>query len=110
MKKTTLLAASIALALAGCGGSDNNDNPTAKSFSVTAIDGYLVNADVYAGENCQTKVATTGKGGIARIDGQYQGQTLCVKAVADKTMDESRGLVKKTLSSRPRQAKMPTAK
>ncbi|EKT4488564.1 putative Ig domain-containing protein [Shewanella algae] len=95
MKKTTLLAASIALALAGCGGSDNNDNPTAKSFSVTAIDGYLVNANVYAGENCQTKVATTGKGGIARIDGQYQGQTLCVKAVADKTMDESRGLVKK---------------
>ncbi len=65
MKKTTLLAASIALALAGCGGSDNNDNPTAKSFSVTAIDGYLVNADVYAGENCQTKVATTGKGGNA---------------------------------------------
>lgn len=57
MKKTTLLAASIALALAGCGGSDNNDNPTTKSFSVTAIDGYLVNADVYAGENCQTKVA-----------------------------------------------------
>lgn len=84
MKKTTLLAASIALALAGCGGSDNNDTPTAKSFSVTAIDGYLVNADVYAGENCQTKVATTGKGGIARIDGQYQDKHCVLRPLPTK--------------------------
>ena len=103
MKKTTFLAASITLALAGCGGSDNDT--TTNSFTVKAIDGYLVNAEIYAGDNCQTKLATTGRGGIAKIDSQYLGQKICVKAIADKTIDESRGVVKKAFELKAQASK-----
>ncbi|MBY6187507.1 hypothetical protein KUV89_12825 [Marinobacter hydrocarbonoclasticus] len=94
MKKISLLAASIALVLSGCGGSDDTSAPEA-SFNVKAIDGYLVNADVYAGEGCTKLVGSTDVNGNLKVAGQFKGQTLCVKAVPGKTLDSSRGLVEK---------------
>ena len=44
MKKQGLLAASIAVALVGCGSDSDSSGPT--SFSITAIDGYLGTANV----------------------------------------------------------------
>ncbi|MEZ9596014.1 putative Ig domain-containing protein [Shewanella sp. 10N.261.52.F9] len=92
MKKLSILAASIGIILAGCGSSDDD---SVKTFEVKAIDGYLVNADIYAGEKCDTKVGLTNEQGIAKVDNKYQEQTICVKAVAGTTLDSDRGIVAK---------------
>lgn len=92
MKKISILAASIGIILAGCGSDDDN---SVSSFEVRAIDGYLVNADIYAGEKCDVKVGVTNEQGIAKVDQKYQQQTICVKAIAGKTVDSDRGMVAK---------------
>ncbi|MCK8045594.1 hypothetical protein MSG37_11940 [Shewanella sp. 1CM18E] len=92
MKKLSILAASIGIILAGCGSDDDN---SVNTFEVRAIDGYLVNADIYAGEKCDVKVGVTNEQGLAKVDAKYQQQTLCVKAVAGKTVDTDRGMVVK---------------
>ncbi|WP_260261371.1 hypothetical protein [Vibrio intestinalis] len=54
MKKISLLAASVAIALTGCGGSDggSDDNGTSPSGSmITAFDGYFKNAVVFIDKN-----------------------------------------------------------
>ncbi|MBW3166443.1 putative Ig domain-containing protein [Ferrimonas balearica] len=94
MKKISLLAASIALVLSGCGGSD--DAAPEVSFTVKAIDGYLVNAEVYAGEQCDTLIGTTDVEGNIKVPAKHKGEALCVKAIEGKTLDSSRGLVTKT--------------
>ncbi|AXY02239.1 hypothetical protein D1115_14900 [Vibrio alfacsensis] len=50
MNKVSLLAASVAIALAGCGGSDggsNNNTGGSKGLVVTGFDGYFKNAVVF---------------------------------------------------------------
>lgn len=92
MKKLSLLAASIGIILAGCSSDDDNAIST---FEVKAIDGYLVNADIYAGDKCDTKAGVTDERGIAKIDEKFKDQKLCVKAVVGQTIDSDRGMVTK---------------
>lgn len=60
MNKVSLLAASVAIALTGCGGSDGGSNTPVEtgSISITAMDGYIQDALLCADENkdgeCQT--------------------------------------------------------
>ncbi|EHI9240351.1 hypothetical protein J9100_001567, partial [Vibrio vulnificus] len=55
MKKVSLLAASVAIALTGCGGSDSgsgsNDNVAPGGVIVTGFDGYFNQAVVFADTN-----------------------------------------------------------
>ncbi len=73
MKKIGLLAASVALALTGCGGSDSNSSngntaPVENTQAVIkAIDGYLVDAEVYIDRN-KNGVADSGE----KISSPYQ--------------------------------------
>ncbi|SBT12064.1 Ig-like domain-containing protein [Vibrio celticus] len=100
MKKQGLLAASIAMALVGCGSdSDSSSNPT--TFSITAIDGYLIKANVSVDTTkdgiCDTDL--TGKSSQTDVDGKvnipvaHQGAVVCVEAVEGQTIDSNRGLV-----------------
>ena len=49
MKKVSLLAASVAIALSGCGGSDggSSDGATPGGIVITGFDGYFKNAVVF---------------------------------------------------------------
>lgn len=93
MIKISLLAASIALVLSGCGDGDD-------TYSITAIDGYLANADIYVGEKCDTKAGVTDANGIANLNQQYMGLKLCVMAVKGQTIDSDRGIVTKDFTLR----------
>lgn len=94
-----------ALSLTGCGGgtSSSDTDSTVSSFSITAMDGYLKNADVWVdanggNNNCETNLGLkTGDGGIISIPIQYQKNTICIKAIAGQTIDETRGVVENTL-------------
>ncbi|GAB2653869.1 hypothetical protein [Vibrio panuliri] len=59
-KKLTLLATSVALALAGCGGSDGSADKTAQADSVviTGFDGYFKNAVVFEDRTPNGKLDT----------------------------------------------------
>ena len=100
---TTVVAS--ALVLTGCGGgggSSSGSGSSASTFSITAIDGYLQNAEVRAdtdGDNdCDPDViAETLEGGKANISINYQDKTICIKAIAGKTIDEDQGPVERTL-------------
>ena len=57
MKKISLLAASVALALVGCGGSDGDSStstPSAGGIVITGFDGYFKNAVVFLDSNTGT--------------------------------------------------------
>lgn len=104
--KTLLATAISAVVLAGCGGDENSSDGsnTASSYTIKAIDGYLVNANVYADTNgdghCETNtpITTTGAGGAATLDIALQGSIICIEAVKNQTIDEERGLVGSTYS------------
>lgn len=98
----SVLSSLIALALAGCGGSDGSDSESSStsSYSIQAIDGYLVNADVYAdidGSNTYTSadtlITTTGENGTATIPAEYKDYSLIVKIKAGVTSDSDSGVV-----------------
>ncbi|WP_041057161.1 putative Ig domain-containing protein [Vibrio owensii] len=104
MNKVSLLAASVAIALTGCGGSDGGSKPVeASGIVITAIDGYLHNAEIWVDKDgnlangCElnTEIMTDedGKATISKAD--FAGMNVCVKAVAGKTIDNDRGLVAK---------------
>ncbi len=66
MKKVSLLAASVALALVGCGGSDggsdtNTGTPSAGGIIITGFDGYFKNAVVFDDMPVATRTSTVGK-------------------------------------------------
>lgn len=66
MKKISLLAASVALALVGCGGSDGDSNtntgtPSAGGIVITGFDGYFKNAVVFDDMPVATRTSTLGK-------------------------------------------------
>ncbi len=104
------VAISSALALAGCGGDSDDSNSggggggitPSDTFPITALDGYLKNAEVRVDTNndneCETAlVATTGENGLADIPVEYQNNTLCITALPGTTVDESRGVVTKSV-------------
>ncbi|WP_418642363.1 hypothetical protein ACNUDM_20720 [Vibrio chaetopteri] len=96
--RTVIATAVSATLLVGCGGSEGDTTSNSKTtFEVQAIDGYLNQADIKVDTNddgaCDTKVATTGSEGKALVDSQYLGKAICVEAIADTTVDETRGIV-----------------
>lgn len=95
MKKQGLLAASIAVALVGCGSDSDSSGPT--SFSITAIDGYLANANVSVDSTqdgvCDLPQGKTDNKGQANLSVEYRNAVVCVDAVAGQTVDSNRGLV-----------------
>lgn len=95
MKKQGLLAASIAVALVGCGSDNESSAPT--TFSITAIDGYLANANVSVDSTqdgvCDLSQGKTDNKGQANLSVEYRNSTVCVDAVAGQTIDSNRGLI-----------------
>ncbi|HCE4528807.1 TPA: hypothetical protein NJ359_001384 [Vibrio parahaemolyticus] len=51
MNKVSLLAASVAIALTGCGGSDSGSNSASNGVVITGFDGYFKNAVVFEDTN-----------------------------------------------------------
>lgn len=105
MKKISLLAASMALALSGCGGSDSNATTSGTTLPadnskavIKAIDGYLVDAEVYidrnnngiadSGELLPSLTDANGEITITADDTKYP---VIVRAVAGKTYDTDKG-------------------
>ncbi|PMO26090.1 putative Ig domain-containing protein, partial [Vibrio breoganii] len=103
MNNKNILALSIALALAGCGGDDEGGNNSPESiteqFTITAIDGYLADADVYADRNQNGTadqselVGQTDANGEIKIDVKDEIYAIIVKAIAGKTVDSERGII-----------------
>ncbi|MCG7588154.1 hypothetical protein [Photobacterium sp. OFAV2-7] len=104
MKKIGLLAASVALALTGCGGSDSNSGSgntaqvEATDAVIKAIDGYLVDAEVYvdrnkngiadSGEKLSALTDAKGEVTISAADTQFP---VIIRAIAGKTYDTDKG-------------------
>ena len=100
MKKISLLAAAVSMALTGCGSDDSNSSPTptptpTPQFTITAIDGYLNNAEVYIGDNCDSLVGRTNSSGQLTLDltDEIVDQKACIKAIENETIDMTRGVV-----------------
>ena len=98
MKKISLLAAAVSMALTGCGSDDSNSSPTptpTPQFTITAIDGYLNNAEVYIGDNCDSFVGRTNSSGQLTLDltDEIIDQKVCIRAIANETIDMTRGVV-----------------
>ena len=97
--RKTLLAVAISSAvLSGCGGGDSDTTQPSTTFSMTAIDGYLVGAQIWADQNgdgvCEVNTGQiTAAGGQAEISNDYRNVALCVKAIAGITVDEDRGVI-----------------
>lgn len=97
--KFSVLASTIALALAGCNSdssSTESDDPSSTNGSYTfqAIDGYLVNAEVYADidqngtlTDSDKKLGTTGENGSFTVESGYSDYPIIIKAVAGQTFD-----------------------
>ncbi|MGR5557175.1 Ig domain-containing protein [Vibrio fortis] len=103
MKKVSLLAASVAIALSGCGGSDggSSDGATPGGIVITAIDGYLENAQVWVDTNDNLKLdsedkkldSSTNANGEITLPNEYKDKAVFIKAIAGQTIDKTRGLV-----------------
>jgi len=90
------LIAATSLGLVGCSDDDSapSPSPSPSSYTITAIDGYLYKADVYAGDDCLTKsnkLGVTDQNGELQIDSKYQDKQICVVAVDGQTIDMGRG-------------------
>ena len=103
MKKVSLLAASVAIALSGCGGSDGGSSggATPGGIVITAIDGYLENAQVWVDTNDNLKLdsedkqldSNTNANGEITLPNEYKDKAVFIKAIAGQTIDKTRGLV-----------------
>ncbi|HCH1190922.1 TPA: hypothetical protein NKP78_001399 [Vibrio parahaemolyticus] len=109
MNKMSLLAASVAIALTGCGGGSGSDNTstTQSGLEITAIDGYLKNAAVWVDTNENLVLDTsedtkldvmTNEYGKFTLPEEYKSQTVFIQAVAGQTEDTTRGIVTETFS------------
>ncbi len=94
--KLSVLASTVALALAGCGSDDNTttQNSGSESYSIQAIDGYLVNAEVYADKDLSEtltdsdeKLGVTDENGSLTVDANYKNYPIIIKAIAGQTFD-----------------------
>ena len=102
MKKVSLLAASVAFALTGCGGSDGDSSSAAPGgVVITAIDGYLENAQVWVDTNDNLKLdsddkqldSNTNANGEITLPNEYKTKAVFIRAIAGQTIDKTRGLV-----------------
>ncbi|MBM7037928.1 hypothetical protein [Vibrio ulleungensis] len=109
MKKNQIaiaLGLSGSLVLSGCGdsgGASGDTSTQTSTYSVTAIDGYLRNAEVWLDLNKNSikdpdePSATSGAGGVAELDVSNvtnpQNYPVIVRAIAGQTEDEDQGLV-----------------
>ncbi|MEZ8644920.1 hypothetical protein AB6D52_09590 [Vibrio cyclitrophicus] len=109
MKKNQIaiaLGLSGSLVLVGCedsGGASGQTTPQSSTYSITAIDGYLRNAEVWLDLNRNSTKdpdepsATSGTGGVAELDvtgvTNPQDYPVIVRAIAGQTEDEDQGLV-----------------
>ena len=97
--KISVLASTIALALAGCN-SDGSSTGTGDSssasgaYTLQAIDGYLVNAEVYADidqngtlSDSDKMLGTTGENGTFTVESDYKDYPIIIKAIAGQTFD-----------------------
>ncbi len=93
--KHSLIASALAMALTGCGSDSSNSNNN--STTITAIDGYLYNAEVYVDRNengvadTDEKIGTTAQDGtfaISEKDAQYDR---IIRAIAGITSDSDVG-------------------
>ncbi|UGA57347.1 hypothetical protein [Vibrio sp. VB16] len=97
--KYSVLASTIALALAGCN-SDSSSTDTGDSgstdgaYTLQAIDGYLVNAEVYADidqngtlTDSDELLGTTGDKGTFTVESGYKDYPIIIKAIAGQTFD-----------------------
>ncbi|MEZ9027549.1 hypothetical protein AB6D88_12105 [Vibrio cyclitrophicus] len=97
--KISVLASTIALALAGCN-SDGSSTGTGDSssasgaYTLQAIDGYLVNAEVYADidqngtlSDSDKVLGTTGENGTFTVESDYKDYPIIIKAIAGQTFD-----------------------
>ncbi|MEC6799085.1 hypothetical protein VXS03_18715 [Photobacterium sp. S4TG1] len=99
--KLSLLTGSLlaALALTGCGNDSSSSVTPSETFTIKAIDGYLVNAEVKvdadgdASNGCELPLGTTTAGGEFNLPIKYQNNQVCIAAIEDKTIDEDRGIV-----------------
>ena len=99
INKKTCLAASIALALTACGGSGGSDSGS--DSTITAIDGYLANAELWVDENDNfmldegdTQLETNSdENGQFTLTADQQGHAVFIKAIAGETIDSVRGVV-----------------
>ncbi|EJE8556390.1 hypothetical protein [Vibrio vulnificus] len=97
------LGLSVSVSLLGCGGgsSSSSGGSSSSSYSVTAIDGYLQNAQVWLDLNknfvwdANEPRATTGAGGVATLDvtgiTNPESFPVVVKAIKGETIDEDTG-------------------
>jgi len=96
-KKTLLASAITAALLTGCGGSDSESESS--TFSITALDGYLHNAEVLVDTNqdntCDKTLGMTNEQGKLNVDIVYQNKRICITAKAGETIDLTRGVVEK---------------
>ncbi|MGF1722014.1 putative Ig domain-containing protein [Vibrio kyushuensis] len=96
--KQHLLNIFIAIALVGCSDSSSiespNPDPEPKTRVIKAIDGYLYNADVALGSNCEIELLKkTDQNGEIEIPSEYDELPVCVTAISGQTVDMSRGLI-----------------
>ncbi len=110
-KLSVAIASAAVVTLAGCGGGGSSSDAGAggggtESFSVTAIDGYLANAEIYVDANSNAvldnselsagAIGTTDAQGKISVDNQYVDNDLLVRAVAGQTRDLDSGIVDTT--------------
>lgn len=108
-RKNTLLRAMIAAGLTtglvACGGGSSSESTPPQNTSVTAIDGYLANADIYIDTNENgildtaekgSKVGSTDENGVLTVSAEAFEGLLLVEAVAGQTIDSDSGPVSET--------------
>ena len=102
MKKVSLLAASVAFALTGCGGSNGDSSgATPGGVVITAIDGYLQHAEVWVDTDGNFELdasdkklqVETDENGQFTLPNEHKDSVVFIKAIKDKTIDKTRGLV-----------------
>ncbi len=101
MRKASYLALSVAVALTGCGGGDSTNNESPQGTQVTAIDGYLSNAQVWVDMNNNFNLdnddiqlsENTDANGQFTLPAEYATNAIFIQAIAGQTIDTTRGLV-----------------
>ncbi|WP_261382938.1 hypothetical protein [Vibrio kanaloae] len=105
--KISVLTSTIALALAGCNSNSSSTSTsdsgttgtgdsgsTGGAYTLQAIDGYLVNAEVYADidqngtlSDSDKMLGTTGENGTFTVESDYKDYPVIIKAIAGQTFD-----------------------
>ncbi|WP_237667937.1 hypothetical protein [Vibrio toranzoniae] len=99
MLKISVLASTIALTLAGCNSENSStgtdgSSSTSGAYTLQAIDGYLVNAEVYADidqngtlSDSDVMLGTTGENGTFTVESDYKDYPIIIKSIAGQTFD-----------------------